>query len=202
MQNITLSGKFLGGSGDKSFEPQRSNSGVIYIPYTGKGTEGDDKVNGMDVTEFLALATESFRLPAVSTETIQVGWFNENVNIAGKQIVDDVDFVIKDFVDIPVAEYLERWFAQVYNASNGAVGMAKDFKKDVFMILYAQDGNPEYTRWYKLEGCFINRIARGDIDQNNSDIVRMTVTLSVDRVIPNILKDKAYSAVPLTTSIA
>jgi len=200
MPELTLSGKFLGGDDPKmSFEPQRSHAGVIFIPHTGKGTAGD-QVGGMNMQEYLSMATESFRLPAVSTETIQLGWFNENINIAGKQIVDDVDFVIKDFVDMPVAEYLERWFAQVYNASNGAVGRAADFKKNVYMIIYSQDGNPEYSRWYKLEGCFISRIARGDIDQNTSDIVRMTITLSVDRVVPNILREATYTPVTLTTT--
>lgn len=193
---IQLSAKFLGFQESKTskrtYEPQRQNAGYLLIPdmykidpqgFTPQLYERNPQV----AQEVLALSIESLRLPMYGTETIQMGYFNEYVSISGKSVIDDVDLVVKDFVDIPTVRILEYWFLRVYNPAIGAVGKAYQFKKKAFAIIYATDGSG--VRWYTLEGCFITRFARGDIDQNASDIVRVTTTLSVDRVIPNIINN-------------
>ena len=180
-----LTGKFLGGpDANRTYEPQRANAGYFFIPVTTKTPQGVEpaaiEVHNLNV---IALSVDSFKLPSFGTEPIQLGWFNEHVNAAGKSVVDDMDIVFKDFVEVPVANILEDWFLRVYNPVNGAIGRASEFKKKAYVYLFATDGMD--PRWYELDGCFISKYARGDIDQNTSDIVRITITLSIDRVIPN-----------------
>jgi len=194
MADLSLSAKFLGafsGSNKGTFEPQRQNAGYLFIEDIGKRyptgqptqDDYDDKV-----TNILALSIDTLRLPTMSTEPIPVGYFNEFVSFSGKSMFDDMDLVVKDFVDIPTAKVLDHWFARVYNPKIGAVGMAYTFKKDAYAVMYATDGSN--MRWYKLEGTWISRITRGDIDHNTSDYVRITVTLTVDRVIPSFVEQK------------
>ena len=175
-----LLGKFLGGSDPtRTYEPQRSNAGYFFIETIAKHPSAPFG----SVTTVISLAVDSFKLPSYGTEPIQLGWFNENINAAGKSVVDDMDIVLKDFVEAPVADILEDWFLQVYNPVNGAIGKASEFKKKAHVYLFATDGTK--PRWYELDGCFISKYARGDIDQNTSDYVKITMTLSIDRVIPN-----------------
>lgn len=193
--SIQLSGRFLGYQESKTskrtYEPQRQNAGYLLLPDIYKIQDGFTpqfyELNSQTVQEVLALSIESLRLPMYGTETIQMGYFNEFVAVAGKSVIDDVDLVVKDFVDIPTVRLLEYWFLRVYNPAIGAMGKAYQFKKNAHAVLYATDGSD--MRWYTLEGCFISRFARGDIDQNASDVVRVTATLSVDRIIPNVINN-------------
>lgn len=198
MPELTLSGSFLGRyeSLGKTWEPQRQNAGYLFVPDISKFALGAGVANyDIDSARVLGLSIDTLRLPSMATEPIPVGYFNEFVSFSGKAVFDEIDLVVKDFVDVPTAKILDHWFARVYNPKIGAVGMAYTFKKDVYAVMYATDGST--MRWYKMEGAWISRIARGDIDQNTSDYIRITATLTIDRVIPsyieqtsrNLLKD-------------
>jgi len=191
-----LLGKFLGGSDPtRTYEPQRSNAGYFFIPTIAKKASAPFGPTNMNV---IALAVDTFKLPSFGTEPIQLGWMNEHVNVAGKSVVDDMDVVLKDYVAAPVADILEDWFLQVYNPVNGAIGYANEFKKTAYVYLFATDGST--PRWYELDGCFISKYARGDVDQNTSDYIKITITLSIDRVIPN-YKINSFGTSPVVEDV-
>jgi len=168
---------------EREFEPQRQNSGFLYVPLIDGIVINDPKV--------LALAIDTLRLPSYGTEDIQVGYFNEFVSFAGKSVFDDIDMTIKDFVDGDGMLAIDKWFNQVYSPGNGEMEMAYTIKKDAYAVIYDTAG--ENMRYYLLKGCFPSHIARGDLDQNTSDYVRITVTFSVDRVVPWFMEGKLGS---------
>lgn len=168
---------------DLEFEPQRQNNGILFIPNIG--------LMPTDTT-IIALAIDTLRLPSYGTEDIQVGYFNEFVSFAGKAVFDDVDLTIKDFVDAGAMRLLDEWFNEIYNPAEGSVGIAAWIKKDMYAVMYSTTGRA--ARWYKMMGCFPSHIARGDIDQNTSDYVRVTVTFSVDRVVPQFMLNNMNKA--------
>ena len=96
--------------------------------------------------------------------------------------------VLKDFVDVETAKILKQWRLLVGNPANGAVGLAYQYKLNgCFVLLYAPDGS--LPRYYQLDGVWLSRLDCGDIDHASDDYMRITATMTCDRIIPLIALD-------------
>ena len=173
-----LNADFMGPSSG-GYEPQRVNNALMTFqgPFTveGKavGSGGDDE---------LTLALDTFPVPKDSNGIIEAGWLNEKRKFAGLPIFDDLSVVYKDFVDRDTARMLRAWRYSVYNPETGKIGLASDYKKTGWTSLFAPNG--AYVRSYELIGAWPSAMDPGDIDMAGEDIIRITMTITIDKAIP------------------
>jgi hypothetical protein len=114
-----------------SFEPQRANNFSIEIPLP-----GSDK-------DVVVAALESFKLPRMTNDVVELHNQNEVRFVAGKAKAEDGELVIKDFVDKDALGALLRWRNKVYSSITGKIGLAKDYKLTCSVVLTAPDGTTQ-----------------------------------------------------------
>lgn len=173
-----------------SFEPQRANNGVLFI-------QDLIEIDGWQAEDDpVALALESFPIPKENNAVVEARFQNERRKFAGPANVEDMEIVVKDVVTKPVAYALFAWRRRVYTpvagqadsqlAAAGAVGLASQYKRSGTVLLYGPDGSPAESqgvqRRWRLEGLWPTSFDPGDIDMTSEDMVRLTLTLSVDRI--------------------
>jgi hypothetical protein len=181
---IHLDASFIGRkSGNQIFEAQRQNNGIIVLANLQKKLEDGGFTVSADPDVVFALSVDSFPLPKTSNNVIELPYQNQRIKVAGAMVFDDMDVVLKDFIDVDTAKMLTQWRLLVANPANGAVGLAYQYKVDnILAIIYGPDGS--YTRYYKMDGVWPSRLDSGDIDESSDDYLRVTVTLTCDRIIP------------------
>jgi len=171
------------------YEPLRANNGLMIV--TGDSTtpsiEGWNRTDGS-----IALSLESFPLPKESNTQIEMRFNNARRKVMGPANVEDMEVVIRDFYDREVMRKLWLWRRMVAinlretdalrdNAGADAVGLARDYKRNVAIYTYAPNG--QYIQTWNLGGVWPSAMDPGDIDHNSEDIVKITMTLVVDLVL-------------------
>jgi len=184
---MTLSANFLGkDNAGVTHEPQRTSLGMIYVKFSSINLNTILEEKTLNSEVILAMAIDSCSLPGYGVEVVTMGWFLETIKFPGKAIVDDTNWVLRDFVVSEVADVLDAWWAMTFNPLSGGGAKAADYKQDAFVLLFDTDGvnTSSRKRWYRMEGCYPSRVERGDLDHTGGDYVRITVTLKADRVVP------------------
>lgn len=172
-----------------TFEPQRQSNGIMIFPDLQRkinqfsGIVVDDQV--------LTMSIESFMLPADSNNIIELPWNNETKKFAGKNVVDDIDLSVRLSCDPDVMAILQAWRDLVYDPETGKVNWAYKYKTLAYAVLYPPDADDNelpslHFSYFKMLGCFPSRLARGDVDHAADDVVRATLTMSVDKVFPKV----------------
>lgn len=156
-----------------AFEPQRGNNGVLRL----FGLPGDTpQAKGQNVT---VLSLQGFGLPNVTVEATETMFLNEKRKVAGTVNFDDIEVTFKDFCDQNTAQILKSWHEQVYDPSTGSIGLARNYKKNGIIELFAPNGS--YSRYYYLEGVWPTLYNPGTIDMTSAEPVLITMTLSIDK---------------------
>lgn len=151
-----------------SFEPQRVSNFSLEIPL-----DGADK-------EVIIMALESFTLPKITNDKIELHYQNGVVYVAGKAKSDDGNLVLKDMVDKDVLGAMMRWRNQVWSSKTGKVGLARDYKKTGYLVLVAPDNST--IRVCKLVGLWPTADpAFPDLNMTSNDKVVLTCPLSCDK---------------------
>lgn len=152
-----------------NLEPQRQNNGRIII-------------NGLDGSDQVTLAASAVPLPKRAIGIIEVFHLNERRKYAGNPTFDDLAITFTDFIDIDLANILNKWWIQVYNSTNGKIGFARSYKKTGFIEMFAPNGT--FDRGYDLLGVWPSNYDGGDLDKEGEDKVRITLTLTIDKATP------------------
>lgn len=193
---IRLNANHLAQGGPRGeYEPQRANNGILVVYGLPEWTDDGQ----------ITLSLESFPIPKENNAQIEARYFNERRKFAGPANVEDMEVVVKDTVDRDVARVLLAWRRLVYNPyeinkfegirggisdpfpeAEGAVGLAKNYKKSGEVILVAPDGS--HVRRWAVQGLWPMSMDPGDIDMTSEDFIRITLTLSVDRIFSASLK--------------
>lgn len=150
-----------------AFEPQRKNNFTLRI----------DVGNGNVVQRSL----DSFPLPKGGNEEIAVNFGNEVRKVAGRAIFDNLELVLKDFVDTPAAQGMIAWRKQVYDPTSGAIGWARNYKKEGEVVMFGPDGTRE--RAWRLIGCWPSRMDPGGGDMNAAENNKITTVITIDKAI-------------------
>lgn len=153
------------------YEPQRSYNWGLDIALNDAG----DQV-------LLNLGAESFDGLELTMDEIALGYATEERYVAGKAKFSETTFVLKDYVDIGVAQALLKWHREVYNPETGAEGLARDYKKYADLVLIAP--NQTISRFYKIIGLWPKRFKHGPFSHEDSAQVKIDVTLRYDRFVP------------------
>lgn len=155
------------------FEPQRGNNALLRI----YDLRGD--ISGAKGESILTLSLQSFPLPTVTVEPLETFWVNEKRKIPGMVTFEDMEVVYKDFVDVGTAHVLKSWHEQVYNPYTGKIGLARNYKKEGMVELFAPDGS--FSRYYSLQGVWPSTFNPGTIDMTSAEPVVITMTLVIDK---------------------
>lgn len=153
------------------FEPQRTYNWSLEIALDNAG----DQI-------LIMQGLESFAAPEESNDEITLNYGNEKRYVAGQAAFSTAELVLKDFVDMGVANAIIKWRRQVYNAETGSVGLARDYKKNADLTLMAP--NQSVVRIWKLQGIWPSKVHYGDLNMATNGNVLVKVTLRYDRAIP------------------
>lgn len=151
-----------------SFEPQRQNNWLLSVG----GLAGDRSIQ---------LGLEASSLPSVAVEEVELNFLNIRRYVAGKAVYDTIPLVLKDMVDAGVASALKTWSEQVFNPFTHKIGLARDYKKQADLILFAPDGT--LTRTWSLIGAFPLSVNYGTLDMSSSDKVLIEGVIRYDRAL-------------------
>lgn len=153
------------------FEPQRAYNWSLEIALDDAG----DQI-------LIMQGLESFSAPTESNEEITLDYANEKRYVAGKAAYASSTLVLKDFVDMGVANAVIRWRRQVYNPETGSIGLARNYKKNADLTLMAPDQSS--IRIWKLYGMWPTEADFGNLNMASSDKVMLSLSLRYDRAVP------------------
>lgn len=157
------------------FEPQRANNALL-------------RIDGLLDSELVTLSLETFPIPKTQLTPIELNYLNERRKVAGPASVADIDVVLRDWVDNATLYVLTDWFTQTYDPYTGRINLASRYKKRGTITMYGPEGG--FDREYHCVGLWINQFDPGDIDMTSEDKKNITITLSIDKVLPG---DGVYS---------
>lgn len=166
-----------------TFEPQRQSNALLYIIGLNTITTGAGTGTGSK-DDILTLSLASFPLPKVTMSPIEQGYLNEKRKFAGRPTFDDLALVFNDTVSSGsgIGALLQKWYYSVYNPETGQLGFAANYKKQGLIKLYGPNGTLD--REIQLVGCFPSALDLGEADMMGEDMVRITMTLTIDKWIP------------------
>jgi hypothetical protein len=150
------------------FEPQRQNNFTINISGLGEGA-----------ADLLSLSLVSVPLPTMSTDVIELPYGNEKVKVAGTANFEDLNLVVRDFIDENTRKVLIGWFHSMYDPKTGKMGRAKDYKKSGSITMMTPDGKDRPA--CELQGVFISSFNPGTLDMASAEPVQIELTLSIDK---------------------
>lgn len=149
-------------SSSKDYEVQRTNNFMVVI--------------NIDDANHLNLAVESFPLPTIGNEIIELYYGNTNVKVAGKRTKENGDVVIKDFIGADTEALIEKWRREIYNPITNENGWTVDYRKDGMLYEFSPDGS--IARKWKLSGCNPRSVSYGELSNDGSDKKQITIGMS------------------------
>lgn len=176
LQSLVMSANHLAAQ-DGGFEPQRQNNGLLFIE--GLQIFGDSQFQGNSV---ITLSIESFTFPKRRNDPNELPFLNQVRKFPGPAQYDDVELVLRDFVDQPTLTTMQNWANAVHDPVTGRQGLCRDIKREAFAHWIAPDGRS--SRVYKLEGVWPISVDPGDADMNSPDKNLINCQLSVDKAYP------------------
>lgn len=191
LNGLFMSANHLAAGGTEGrFEPQRQNNGVLYI--SGLESFGEGVKDSEDV---IALSLQSFPIPKQRNEPVLLPYMNQVRKVAGRAEVDEIEVVVRDFVDTKTALILLNWRASVYDPQTGRVGFARNYKREAEVHLFGPGINTGAgtgqsaagkvpVRKFRLEGVWPSMLDPGDIDHEGTEKLTMNMTLQVDKLYP------------------
>ena len=149
-----------------AFEPQRKNNFSVNFTVGGK---------------LIKQALDSFPWPKEETPPIEINFGNEKRKVAGVATYENLELVLKDFADQPVMGELLKWRRKVYDPATGKIGLAKDYKEQGEVVMFAPDGTLE--RKWKLHGMWPSKVDTGGGDMNANEPNKISVTITIDKAV-------------------
>lgn len=175
LENLTAD--HIGANG--GHEPQRTNNGLLYITPPSAVRDGID--TSLLASDEIRLSIQSFPVPKRTMGVVEMGYLNEKRKFAGLPTYDDLSVIFHDYVDVNIAQILWAWSYAVHDPRTGKTGLASQYKARGFFSLYSPEGSIE--RQYDVIGIWPSAIDPGEIDHEGEDTVRITMTLSIDKVL-------------------
>jgi len=167
-----------------SFEPQRSSNWAISFP-------------GLENDETLVLAVKSVDLPGLNIARQGIKYFNTTAHYAGAlQPMENVSIVFHDYIDRDVLGMLSRWFRKVYCPKTGAIGWARDYKRNGSLFLLPPgmaaadcpgvvESEEFQNRVYRVRGAFPIVMKYPELDHDSEgENTLIQFELSTDLVYP------------------
>lgn len=151
-----------------SFEPQRKNnfSVEIQLPNADK--------------DLVLVGLQGFSLPKQGNDVVEIQYQNEKRKVAGQVSVDESTLSLKDFVDVDTRGAILRWRKRVYDPKTGKIGLAKNYKRTVHVVMTAPDGSQQ--RVAKLVGAWPSADPVVDLAMDGGDAIMMECPIAIDKI--------------------
>lgn len=133
----------------------------------------------MDGKEVIALAVESTSLPQESNEPIELPYGNESHWVAGRAKFQFGSFVVRDFIQEDVNKIISEWRKKVYEAQNGEIHFATNYKTNGHIVMMDPEGGSE--RQWMIEGLWPQQVNYGALAYGQNDVVKIEVVFAYDR---------------------
>ena len=159
-----------------TFEPQRTNNGLLQI----SGLEAFSP-NG---SESIKIAVMNFPLPEVSVNVTEIPYLNERRRYAGNVNYGMMSATFHDYTDRAIAQTLWAWHQYIHNPATGLRGVKAKYAKTAYIDLASPDNDPAAARAYKILNIWPVSINFGQIDMTSDEPVRIGVQFSIDKVFP------------------
>ena len=151
-------------SNNRNFEVQRTNNFEVAI-------EG--------LSDEITLSVQSFALPTISNDPIELSYGNSKVKVAGQANFDDISMAVNDYITIDIERQLHAWRKQVYDPESDAVGWAEKYKRNGRVYQYGPDGT--VVRTWRIIGMWPASIESGEMSYDGSEKKQVTMNFSVDK---------------------
>lgn len=123
----------------------------------------------------------SAKRPSAKINAVAIPFLNTETYVAGRFTWDTIQVTFKDPIGPSASQALMEWFRLHAESVTGRMGYAAGYKKNVDLEMLDPTG-VVVEKW-RLEGCFIQDLAFGDLDYSRDDIANITCTLRMDRCI-------------------
>ena len=103
---------------------------------------------------------------------------------AGEQVIEAITLTFLVPTDNSVMDYFYSWYNKMIDTS-GYYYPKRNYKKDIYLILYDQTGIE--SNKYRFVGVFPSSHPKIHPSYETDDVLKMSITLSVDRIEPTSL---------------
>lgn len=143
-------------------EPVRSNTWEIVIPELGQ----------------VHLYAQTFELPKMKVEDLEIRHFNAATKIAGKVSFENAKIKIRDIISPDMFFNAQLWFEKVFDPVTKTLNYASDYKRIGYAYRYSSKG--EDVRKYTLYGLWIKSLTPGDMNYEEAKGVEIELELACD----------------------
>lgn len=166
------------------YEIQRSNNFEFVVTNINNivkpgflGTERNAKIK--NAQEVLRLSCSQAPVPHFSQDAIKVRRGNNEFKFAGVPSFGSGTIKVNDYIGVQSKEALMAWQNLSYNVRTEKVGLAKDYKKDCYLLEYSPDY--QLVRKWIMHGCWVSSISEDDYNSDSNDKHMISATIEYDR---------------------
>lgn len=164
----------------------RSNRFSTIIPFP----VGNSKVGNLSM-----LFCESASLPGISLSTTPQRINGESRELPYERIFDPVQLTFYVDADMTIKGAWDSWMDLIVNPYSRNIGYYRDYVKDILINVHTVDDDKPYS--ITLYEAYPKAIGAIQLDNNNKDIIKLSVTLSYkywNATTTRITPDNAYDA--------
>jgi len=126
----------------------------------------------------LDLIVQQAFLPQVSLNVLNLQHGNDSIKLAGVASWQGGQITILDTLSRIELDTLLSWFGQTYDAVDGSIGLASEYKKGGYVTEYA--GDRRYQRRWTIVGMWISTPNFGQLNAASGEMKEMSFTIEID----------------------
>ena len=126
---------------------------------------------------------KNVKAPSFTDEVIKLDHINSYRKIRGKRVWQDMDLVLYDPITPSGAQAVMEWARLSYESVTGRAGYSDFYKKDLTLNVLGPVG--DIIGEWVMKGAFIQTADFGQYDWSNSEVVDLSMTISMDYCILN-----------------
>ena len=169
----------------KTFEIQRSNNFMFYVPFPEDFFSQDADFQALNnqafanASQFLMLSVDQSFVPHFKNDTIQLKRGNNTMKFAGVPTFESGTAEFTDFIGAGTKDILMAWQRKVYDVKTEKVGLASDYKTTAYLV----EKTPDYqtVRTWVLEGCWISSLSEDPYNHESNDKHGISCTFEYDK---------------------
>ena len=126
---------------------------------------------------------KNVKAPSFTDEVIKLDHINSYRKIRGKREWQDMDLVLYDPITPSGAQAVMEWARLSYESVTGRAGYSDFYKKDLTLNVLGPVG--DIIGEWVMKGAFIQTVDFGQYDWSSSEVVDLSMTISMDYCILN-----------------
>ena len=140
-----------------------------------------DGTTPSEFSDLLTLSTNDIGEIEENEESITVEYGNGIIKFPGKVSYGDVTWTLNCFCEPNVLDNLREWRKKVYDPTTERMGLPSEYMRQVFFIKY--DGQGRARDVIRCPGTWISDLKNGNMQQEVSNLVQVSVTLVISKAI-------------------